>query len=169
MNSPTHQFRAPIHGRAVRGPEFHRAGLVQRVLGLRAIQERHHPVCGSLASRGTHAFAVHAGRISTNLQCYTKQMIGDEFMEKFDEASRRVTGMSLADARELDPYKTLQQGCGTTLRAALDPNLVKEGVYMNDTLLTTDPKWVKAWATNPDFAERLWTMSEELVGEKFVF
>lgn len=70
---------------------------------------------------------------------------------------------------DLTSLKSVRKGCGTTLRAALDPNLVKEGVYMNDTLLTTDPKWVKAWATNPDFAERLWTMSEELVGEKFVF
>ncbi|OTB06413.1 hypothetical protein M426DRAFT_20867 [Hypoxylon sp. CI-4A] len=121
-----------------------------------------------LASRGIYAFAVHPGSIQTNLQDHVKKMDQKELIEKIDESAQKVFGMSIAEYRKFSPYKTLQQGCSTTLRAALDPNLVKEeGVYLQDTNLTTDPKAIKEWATDPELAEKLWKLSEELVGEKF--
>ncbi|KAI8964370.1 NAD(P)-binding protein [Daldinia sp. FL1419] len=121
-----------------------------------------------LASRGIHAFAVHPGSIQTNLQTYMKQIDSAHLASIIEDAVQKLWGRTLAEHRELDPYKTLQQGCGTTLRAALDPDLVKEeGVYLQDTNLTTDPNDVKEWATSPELAEKLWKLSEELVGEKF--
>ncbi|KAI0847569.1 NAD(P)-binding protein [Daldinia vernicosa] len=121
-----------------------------------------------LSSRGIRAFAVHPGSIVTNLQHYIKQMDGAHLASIMDEAVQKIAGRTLAEQRAADPYKTLQQGCGTTLRAALDPDLVKEeGVFLQNTNLTTDPKEVKDWATDPELAEKLWKLSEELVGEKF--
>ncbi|XXG98364.1 hypothetical protein Hte_004687 [Hypoxylon texense] len=120
------------------------------------------------AGRGIRAYAVHPGGIQTNLQDYVKEMPQDKAMALFEEASQRAMGRSIAEQRAADPWKTLQQGCGTTIRAALDPDLPKEeGVYMVDTVLTTDPKYVREWATDPELAEKLWKLSEELVGEKF--
>ncbi|KAK6957616.1 hypothetical protein Daesc_000403 [Daldinia eschscholtzii] len=121
-----------------------------------------------LASRGIRAYAVHPGSIQTNLQHYVKQMDSAHLAKIMDEAVKKVMGRTLAEQRAADPYKTLQQGCGTTLRAALDPDLVKEeGVFLQNTNLTTDPNEVKEWATDPELAEKLWKLSEDLVGEKF--
>ncbi|KAI0109920.1 NAD(P)-binding protein [Daldinia grandis] len=121
-----------------------------------------------LSSRGIHAFAVHPGSIQTNLQYYVQQMDGAHLASIMEEAVQKIAGTTLAEYRAADPYKTLQQGCGTTLRAALDPDLVKEeGVFLKNTNLSTDPKDVRGWATDPELAEKLWKLSEELVGEKF--
>ncbi|KAL7627829.1 hypothetical protein AAE478_002024 [Parahypoxylon ruwenzoriense] len=121
-----------------------------------------------LASRGIRAFAVHPGVISTNLQVHVLGLEKEKMARIMDEAALRVNGMSMAESAGIDPRKTVQQGCATTIRAALDPDLVsEEGVYMQDVNLTTDPKWVREWATDPELAEKCWKLSEELVGEKF--
>ena len=69
--------------------------------------------------------------------------------------------------------KTLQQGCATTLRAALDPALLaQEGVFLDDCRLCKTPAdspFLSAHALDADGAERLWRLSEELVGERFSF
>ncbi|KAI2777366.1 NAD(P)-binding protein [Daldinia loculata] len=121
-----------------------------------------------LSSRGIRAFAAHPGNIQTNLMHYLNQIDSAHLMSILDDATQKITGRTIAEQWAVDPYKTLQQGCGTTLRAALDPDLVKEeGVFLQNTNLTTDPKDVKEWATDPELAEKLWKLSEELVGEKF--
>ncbi|KAI1092709.1 NAD(P)-binding protein [Rostrohypoxylon terebratum] len=121
-----------------------------------------------LASRGVRAYAVHPGSVRTNLQSHVVQVSQEEMRAMMDKVSQKVMGMPLAEYRQKNPWLTLQQGCATTLRAALDPDLVKqEGVYLQDCDLTTDTKWIKEWATDPELAEKLWTLSEELVGEKF--
>lgn len=122
----------------------------------------------ALNKRGVCSYSLHPGGIQTNLQDYVKEMPQDKAMALFEEASQRAMGRPIEEQRKLDPWKTLQQGCGTTIRAALDPDLVKEeGVYLVDTNLTTDPKHIKEWATDPELAEKLWKLSEELVGQKF--
>ncbi|KAI0889112.1 NAD(P)-binding protein [Annulohypoxylon maeteangense] len=121
-----------------------------------------------LARRGVHAYAVHPGSIQTNLQSHVMQVPPEELAVMMEDAAVRVMGMSLEEYRRTNPWLTLQQGCATTLRAALDLGLVKrEGVYLQNCDLTTDAKWVREWATDPELAEKLWTLSEELVGEKF--
>ncbi|KAI1762079.1 NAD(P)-binding protein [Hypoxylon sp. FL1150] len=122
----------------------------------------------ALNRRGVRAYALHPGGIMTNLQDHVKAMPADKAAALFEEASQRAMGRPIEEQRKVDPWKTLQQGCGTTIRAALDPDLVKEeGVYLVDTNLTTDPQHVKEWATDPELAEKLWKLSEELVGQKF--
>jgi len=60
--------------------------------------------------------------------------------------------------------KTIDQGSATTIVAALDPVLKPEaGVYLADCQIA-DAK-APVYATRKDLAERLWKLSEELVGE----
>ncbi|KAI0489699.1 putative retinol dehydrogenase 12 [Xylaria cf. heliscus] len=121
------------------------------------------------ASRGidARAYAPTPGSVATNLQVYTKAL-GDKAIEIYDDAAWKINGISMAQTRIRDPTKTLQQGSASLIRAAIDPNLVKEeGVFIDDANLKTDPKDIKPWAIDPESAEKLWKLSEELVGEKF--
>ncbi|KAI1276121.1 putative retinol dehydrogenase 12 [Xylaria sp. FL0933] len=120
-----------------------------------------------LASRGVHAYAPTPGSVGTNLQNYVAAL-GDRAMELFEDASQKINGCSIAETRARDPAKTLQQGSASLIRAAIDPNLVnEEGVFLDNANLTTDPKDVRSWATDPELAEKCWALSEQLVGEKF--
>jgi NAD(P)-dependent dehydrogenase (short-subunit alcohol dehydrogenase family) len=62
-------------------------------------------------------------------------------------------------------WKDLDQGAATTLVAALDPKFSKdrEVVYLSDCQAARPA----AHAEDADAAERLWALSEQLVGQKF--
>lgn len=65
-----------------------------------------------------------------------------------------------------DPQKTLQQGCSTTLVAALDPGIEgRNGAYLVNGDVAEFPP--PEWATSIENQERLWRLGEELTGEKF--
>lgn len=64
--------------------------------------------------------------------------------------------------------KTKEQGCSTTLVAALDPGLGGpapdgDNVYLSDCQVEDSAPWAK----DPEAADRLWQLSESLVGQKF--
>lgn len=77
----------------------------------------------------------------------------------------------LEDLRiKIPERKTLQQGCSTTLRAALDPSLGTEGsVFLTDFQLTTNPLEVRSYALDKENALKCWALSEDMVGEKFEY
>jgi NAD(P)-dependent dehydrogenase (short-subunit alcohol dehydrogenase family) len=113
-----------------------------------------------LASKGLRAYALNPGSIQTNLGVHMTPELAEYAMQT-------IFGRSF-DETSASEYKTLQQGCSTQLRAALDANLEKEpGVFLNNCALSTDPVYLAPYATNAEDAERLWKLSEELVGEKF--
>ncbi|KAI0390921.1 NAD(P)-binding protein [Xylariaceae sp. FL0594] len=121
-----------------------------------------------LASRGVRAYAPTPGGVATNLQNYAKALGEVKMMELLEDAARQVNGLSIAESRARDPPKTLQQGCASLIRAAIDPDIVsEEGVYIDNANLITDPQVIKPWATDAELAEKCWRLSEELVGEKF--
>jgi hypothetical protein len=63
--------------------------------------------------------------------------------------------------------KTLDQGCSTTLVAALDPVLdICPGVYLSDGDVQ-EPE--RPDCLDPEEAEKLWNLSEKIVGEKFSY
>lgn len=63
-------------------------------------------------------------------------------------------------------WKTLEQGASTTVIAAFDPRIVGEsGGYLFDGQVRVEE--AAPYALDPGSAERLWGLSEELVGEKF--
>jgi hypothetical protein len=63
-------------------------------------------------------------------------------------------------------WKTIPQGASTTIVAAFDPRIEpRSGYYLQDCNI--DDVAVKPYAVDDANAERLWKLSEELVGEKF--
>lgn len=84
-----------------------------------------------------------------------------------DGLARAVAGEA-AMGREFvrEPQKTLQQGCSTTLIAALDPDIEKN----NGGYLRNGDIWeheLIGYAQGQENWERLWQLSEKLVREKF--
>jgi NAD(P)-dependent dehydrogenase (short-subunit alcohol dehydrogenase family) len=109
-------------------------------------------------AHGVRAFSVHPGRIMTDL------------VRHMSEVERTVGG----------EYKTLEQGAATSVWCATSPLLEgKGGVYCLDAdIAEVIPEFslqgmgqtltgVLPWAINPDFAEQLWKLSEEMTGVEF--
>jgi NAD(P)-dependent dehydrogenase (short-subunit alcohol dehydrogenase family) len=112
--------------------------------------------------RGLRAFAVHPGVIMTNLSRHMEQVDYETLM------SRAPSGQSLE-------FKSLEQGAATTVWAATSPDLSgRGGIYLEDCQIARASKGdggagVESYAVNPGAAEKLWQLSEELVGQSFAF
>ncbi|KAL2415813.1 Short-chain dehydrogenase TIC 32, chloroplastic [Exophiala dermatitidis] len=102
-----------------------------------------------LASRGVRAIATHPGSIWTDLS--------RNLDETYTNFISKTGGF----------WKDLDQGSATTLVAALDPQLgrdeSKDVVYLSDCQVAEPAAHASDW----DAAERLWRLSEDIVGEKF--
>ena len=108
-----------------------------------------------LGDRGVHAYAVHPGMISTELGRY---MTKDDFAALMERAKRGSSG-------GMPPRKTIEQGAATSVWAATAPELVEQGgTYLADCQVTDEHA---PWALDADSAARLWTLTEDLVGERF--
>lgn len=118
-----------------------------------------------LAASGGRAFTVHPGGIFTPLQRHlsTEEQIELGWLGKdgkVNEAAR-------------DIFKTPEQGCTTSLWAATSPMLAdKGGLYCEDcdvAAIATEasPPYLHCahWAVNEEDAERLWTVSEDLLAK----
>ena len=122
-----------------------------------ALFARHLDTLGTDA--GVRAFSVHPGGILTPLQ---RHLSTEEMVELgwIDEQGNQV-------ARG---FKTPQQGAATTVWAATSPQLDGlGGVYCEDCDVAVDSEGrfrvgVAAWATDPEQAARLWSLSVELTG-----
>lgn len=120
-----------------------------------------------MADNGGLAFAVHPGGIFTPLQRHlpVEEQIALGWLNEDGEPSE-LAKMG---------FKTPAQGCSTTLWAATSPNLEgKPGVYCEDCDIAapTDTEspmarysGVDAHACDDDHAEKLWEISEKLLGE----
>ncbi|KAH9889648.1 hypothetical protein F4778DRAFT_753614 [Xylariomycetidae sp. FL2044] len=98
-------------------------------------------------SRGIMAYALHPGSVTSHL--------GRQHDPEMAEAISKVA----------DYWKTPDEGSSTTLVAALDPALNEcRGLYMSDCQFCPPADF----ARDESIAERLWALSEQLVGEKFV-
>jgi NAD(P)-dependent dehydrogenase (short-subunit alcohol dehydrogenase family) len=118
-----------------------------------------------LAGKGIHAYAVHPGVIATNLG---RHMTAEDMamMTKLIEAQS-------PDTKAGGGLKSIPQGAATTCFAATAPQLEgKGGVYCEDCHVAeindNNPSGdVKTYAVDPDKAEKLWALSERLVGQEF--
>ncbi len=118
-----------------------------------------------LRASGGLAFSVHPGGIFTPLQRH----LGKEEMIRLGWLGEDGEPSELAKAG----FKTPSQGCSTTLWAATATALAgKPGVYCEDCDIATrtDPEspfaryvGVNAHACDDEAAEKLWTMSEEML------
>jgi NAD(P)-dependent dehydrogenase (short-subunit alcohol dehydrogenase family) len=110
-----------------------------------------------LGDRGVHAYAVHPGMISTELGRY---MTKDDFAALMERAKSSPSG-------GMPPRKTVEQGAATTVWAATAAELDGQGgTYLADTEVTDQHA---PWARDPESAARLWTLSEQMVGQRFDF
>ncbi|MDJ0851538.1 MAG: SDR family NAD(P)-dependent oxidoreductase [Myxococcota bacterium] len=113
-----------------------------------------------LAKQGVRAFAIHPGAIVTELGRHLQK-------EDIELMNSRVPGGGLK-------FKPVEAGAATQVFAATAPELEGSGgLYLEDVAvagLNTDDASIggyKAWAVDIDSAERLWSLSEELLGEQF--
>lgn len=112
------------------------------------------------ASEGIVANAVNPGGVATGLQ------------RNFTAAQR--ASLDAAEAAGVFTYKTVEQGAATTVVAAVAPQFGESGghylddcqeayVVPDDASLAEHPHGVKAWALDPEAAERLWTVSSSML------
>lgn len=101
--------------------------------------------------QGVSAYAVHPGMVQTELSRYMTRDSIKELLSKVRSAPTNSTGKI--------SYKSISQGAATTVYAAtsIDP---APGSYLADCAVAT----AAPHATDPVAAERLWTLSEQLVG-----
>ncbi|KAJ7148494.1 NAD-P-binding protein [Mycena crocata] len=107
-----------------------------------------------------NAYAVHPGVIFTNLTQHPDAVPQLKAIGLVDEngqpSSVNVT------------WKTIPEGAATTIAAAFDPSLNdKSGAYLSDSKVAKDT--VAPHSSDPKRAEQLWTLTEEIIGEKFTF
>ena len=113
-----------------------------------------------LARSGVRAFAIHPGAIVTELGRHLQK-------EDIELMNSRVPGGGLK-------FKPVEAGAATQVFAATAPELEGSGgLYLEDVHVSgmnSDEASVggyKPWAVDLDSAERLWSLSEELLGERF--
>jgi len=102
---------------------------------------------------GVHAFSVHPGMVATDL--------GRHFTR--DDMATLVARAQAAGG-ELPPRVGVDVGAATTVWAATDAGLLdRGGAYLADVAVATPAPH----ASDSTVAARLWTLSEELVGEPY--
>lgn len=112
-----------------------------------------------LAGSGVHATAVHPGVIMTDL---ARHMVSDDFAI----LQARQPGGKLK-------LKSVEAGAATSVYAATAPDLEgRGGLYLEDcdVALVDDSSTaggVRSYAVDPQAAERLWEVSEQMVGQSF--
>jgi NAD(P)-dependent dehydrogenase (short-subunit alcohol dehydrogenase family) len=113
-----------------------------------------------LGASGIHALAVHPGAIVTELGRHLQQ-------EDLVFLQARSRGMQ---------FKSVEQGAATSVFAATAAELAgRGGLYLEDchvAAIDDAPdalEGVKSYALDPEDAERLWELSERLVGTRFTF
>jgi NAD(P)-dependent dehydrogenase (short-subunit alcohol dehydrogenase family) len=108
-----------------------------------------------LRERGVRSYAVHPGMIATELGRY---MTRDDYGALSERAKRSPGG-------KFPPRKSIESGAATSVWAATAPELHSQGgVYCEDCAVNDQPA---PYALDAEAARRLWSLSEELVGQSF--
>ncbi|KAJ7148105.1 hypothetical protein C8R43DRAFT_522840 [Mycena crocata] len=107
------------------------------------------------------AYSLHPGLIMTNLN-----------MRPETNSLLQNIGLVGEDGTTNDSdfikWKSIPQGAATTVVAAFDPRLNdKAGAFLNDGVVANE--MVAPHSSDPVTAEKLWEVTEKIVGEKFVF
>lgn len=117
-----------------------------------------------LKDKGVRAYAVHPGGIVTNLGRH----LNDDDVKYLMAQMQKNSGGNAA-------LKSIPQGAATSCFAATAPELDGEGgVYLEDChVAAVDDEdmagSVRSYAIDPDTADKLWAVSEQLVGDRFAY
>lgn len=116
-------------------------------------------LAAKLGPKGLKAYSLHPGTtFGTSLQPDLSETDLKELAERGKEIGEDFENMEL---------KTIEECAATHVVAAFDPRIeAYNGAYLEDGNLSNG---AKPHATNPEFAEKLWKLSEQLVGQKFEY
>lgn len=115
-----------------------------------------------LKDKGIDVFAVHPGGINTNLGRH----LSEEDVASLMASIKKSAGGEFS-------FKNEAQGAATSCWAATAPELAGNGgVYCEDCHVAevddeSGKGGVRSYAVDPAKAEQLWSLSEEMLGEKF--
>ncbi|MBX7513646.1 SDR family NAD(P)-dependent oxidoreductase [Qipengyuania sp. GH38] len=121
-----------------------------------------------LSDKGIHAYSLHPGGIMTNLGRHMSDQDMADLMERI-----RTNAEERGETPE--PFKTIPQGAATTCWAATAEELEGNGGLYCENCHVADQDdestggGVRSYAIDPDKADRLWSLSEEMVGESFAY
>jgi len=117
-----------------------------------------------LRSKGIRAFAVHPGAIMTEL---ARHLTADDVKSLTEDGPRDSGKMT---------FKTIPQGAATSCWAATSTDLDEEGgIYLENCSIASlaetpiSHDGYVPHAVDPEAAEALWTLSEQIVGQRFSF
>ncbi|KAJ7448795.1 hypothetical protein FB451DRAFT_1375290 [Mycena latifolia] len=118
-----------------------------------------------------NAYNVHPGIIYTNIFQKEESRLDMQAFELLGPDgkpnTKPLTGPMASEAQKLE-WKTIPQGAATTVVAAFDTRLNdKPGAYLSDGNEANKDR--AAHSSDPVNAEKLWTATEEIIGEKFTF
>ncbi|KAJ5358742.1 uncharacterized protein N7496_011155 [Penicillium cataractarum] len=116
---------------------------------------------------GLQAYSLHPGAIMTNLSLHLDWNVD---MESLLSVYRQLGEKEGWDDQGFT-LKTIDRGTATHVYASFDSSLkANNGAYLIDSHIA-DPMVdiVKPWATNALEAEKLWVLSEQLVGQEFPY
>ncbi|KAL7934364.1 hypothetical protein V8C35DRAFT_302373 [Trichoderma chlorosporum] len=119
-----------------------------------------------LGSRGLTAFSLHPGVISTQLGDHLDFSVALPELAAADKLLGNFEGWKTGF-----DFKPMERGIATHIYAAFEPSLKEQnGVYLVDSHIA-DPntQTVKPWGTSKVEADRLWKLSEKLVGQEFSY
>ncbi|KAJ7175112.1 hypothetical protein C8R43DRAFT_597936 [Mycena crocata] len=107
-----------------------------------------------------NGYSLHPGVIFTNVHLQKESMALKIEYGLLDENGQPID--------KLFQWKTISEGAATTIAAAFDPGLDdKPGAYLEDSKVANEA--VAAHSSDSGNAQRLWDVTEEIIGEKFTF
>ncbi|KAJ5887390.1 hypothetical protein N7495_007431 [Penicillium taxi] len=115
-----------------------------------------------LRHKGLVSVSLHPGVISTNLG-------GGLLVEAWDELAATDHAQGNRKFADGFSWKTAQQGAATHVFASFHPSIPdNNGAYLEDCQVFSPAK-VRCWGRDPVEAEKLWKLSEMLVGQSFEY
>jgi len=114
-----------------------------------------------LAPHRMQSFSLHPGGIDTGMSAAVSKEAMEHNLKLRQEAAAKE-----GKEYQRPKRKTLEQGCATTILAALDPSIATHsGEFLEDCNISQ--RVLPNHLLDPEQAEWLWAFSEQLVSEKF--
>ena len=121
-----------------------------------------------LKDKGIHAYALHPGGIMTNLSRHMTDQDMADLVARIRKAAEER-------GEEPQPFKSIPQGAATTCWVATTEELDGAGgLYCEDCSVASEDNestggGVRSYALDKGKADRLWAMSEQMVGRAFAY